>query len=192
MALALEQKDRFTWADTLTWDTKERVELIYGEPFFMSAPLRIHQEVSIAIETQLSAFLAGKPCRMYHAPFDVRLFAKTTDRPEDVDTVVQPDICVVCDSSKLDKYGCAGAPDFIIEILSDSTRRHDRHTKFRLYEKAAVREYWVVDTDNRAVQVCLFDGIRYDMPDLYLNSPQLPVSVLDGCVIDFAKVFEGI
>lgn len=94
---------------------------------------------------------------MYPAPFGVRLFEQNGERPEDVDTMVELDISVVCDRGKIDKYGCKGAPDLIIEVLSPSTRRHDRLVKLNLYQRAGVQEYWMVDPDNQSVQVFTLD-----------------------------------
>jgi Uma2 family endonuclease len=109
---------RYTYADYLTWQIDEMVELIKGRVFRNSAaPRRIHQEISGKVFTRLFNFLEGKECGVYSAPFDVRLPVKSK-RDEDIDTVIQPDICVVCDKSKLDEMGCIGAPDLIIEILS--------------------------------------------------------------------------
>ena len=105
MALPAE-KTRYTFADVLSWDEDERIEIIDGEAFMMATPSRIHQEISGELFRQLANFLEGKQCRVYPAPFGVRLFARDGDGPEDVDTLVEPDISVVCDRSKLDQHGC--------------------------------------------------------------------------------------
>ena len=157
MALPAE-KTRYTFADVLSWDEDERIEIIDGEAFMMATPSRIHQEISGELFRQLANFLEGKQCRVYPAPFGVRLFARDGDGPEDVDTLVEPDISVVCDRSKLDQHGCKGAPEMVIEILSPSTLRHDRLVKLNLYDQAGVLEYWIVDPQNRAVQVFRRDG----------------------------------
>ena len=153
MALPAE-KERYTFADVLAWGEDERIELVDGEAVMMApAPSRVHQEVSGEIFRQLANYLEGKKCKVYHAPFDVRPFEKDGDSPEDVDTVVEPDITVVCDRDKLDDHGCKGAPDMVVEILSPSTQRHDRLVKLGLYQRAGVREYWIVSPEERAVQV---------------------------------------
>ena len=152
------QKARYTFADCLTWDERERIEIIDGEAFMMAAPSRIHQEICFEIGRQLGNYLEGKPCKVYPAPFGVRLFEQDGDRPEDVDTMVEPDLSVVCDRSKLDKYGCKGAPDMVIEVLSPSTQRHDQLVKLNLYQQAGVQEYWIVDPENRTVRVLLQTG----------------------------------
>ena len=142
--MPLLKEDRYTLADALTWDKRERIELIDGAPVMMAPPLRLHQEIITALLAQLYNYLEGKKCKVYPAPFAVRLFERADDRPEDVDTMVGPDLSVVCDPGKLDDIGCKGAPDLIIEVLSPSTQCHDRLTKYNLYERAGVPEYWIV------------------------------------------------
>lgn len=185
------EKEQYTFADCLAWDENERIEIIDGEAFLMAAPSSNHQEISMEISRQLANFLEGKPCRVYPSPFDVRLFEKDGDDPEDVDTVVEPDISVVCDRSKIDIRGCKGAPDLIVEILSPSSLRKDRLVKLRLYQRARVREYWIVDPENRTVQVFLLDntGILHPHED-YGREDVAKVNVLDGCFIELKKVFS--
>lgn len=190
MALPKE-KARYTFADYLTWDENERIEIIGGEAFLMAAPSSKHQEISMEISRQLANFLVGKPCRVYPAPFNVRLFEKDGDAPEDVNTVVEPDISVICDRSKIDARGCKGAPDLIVEILSPSSLRNDRLVKLRLYQRAGVREYWIADPENKTVQVFLLNsnGILYLHED-YGQEDVAKVNVLDGCFIELDKVFS--
>lgn len=186
-----EEKARYTFADYLTWDENERIEIIGGEAFLMAAPSSKHQEISMEISRQLANFLVGKPCRVYPAPFNVRLFEKDGDAPEDVDTVVEPDISVICDRSKIDARGCKGAPDLIVEILSPSSLRNDRLVKLRLYQRTGVREYWIADPENKTVQVFLLNsnGILYPHED-YGQENVAKVNVLDGCFIELDKVFS--
>ena len=189
MALPAE-KTRYTFADVLSWDEDERIEIIDGEAFMMATPSRIHQEISGELFRQLANFLEGKQCRVYPAPFGVRLFARDGDGPEDVDTLVEPDISVVCDRSKLDQHGCKGAPEMVIEILSPSTLRHDRLVKLNLYDLAGVLEYWIVDPQNRAVQVFRRDGgAALRICEEYGHTQVAKVSVLDGCFLELSKVF---
>ena len=189
MALPAE-KTRYTFADVLSWDEDERIEIIDGEAFMMATPSRIHQEISGELFRQLANFLEGKQCRVYPAPFGVCLFARDGDGPEDVDTLVEPDISVVCDRSKLDQHGCKGAPEMVIEILSPSTLRHDRLVKLNLYDQAGVREYWIVDPQNRAVQVFRRDGgAALRICEEYGHTQVAKVSVLDGCFLELSKVF---
>ena len=189
MALPAE-KTRYTFADVLSWDEDERIEIIDGEAFMMATPSRIHQEISGELFRQLANFLEGKQCRVYPAPFGVRLFARDGDGPEDVDTLVEPDISVVCDRSKLDQHGCKGAPEMVIEILSPSTLRHDRLVKLNLYDQAGVLEYWIVDPQNRAVQAFRRDGgAALRICEEYGHTQVAKVSVLDGCFLELSKVF---
>ena len=185
------KKEHYTFADILAWEGNERVEIINGEIFLMASPFRVHQEISGELFRQLANFLEGEKCRVYAAPFAVRLFEKDGDNPEDVDTMVEPDITVVCDKDKLDKHGCKGAPDMVIEILSPSTRRHDRLVKLGLYQQAGVREYWIVDPENKSVQVFLQDGSSFlKIHEDYGREDIAKVNVLDGCFIELSKVFS--
>lgn len=189
MALQAENR-RYTFADVLTWDESDRIEIINGEAFMMAPPSRIHQKIVSELNRQLGNYLKEKKCEVYPAPFGVRLFEEDGDCPEDVDTMVEPDISVVCDPGKLDDHGCKGAPDLIIEILSPSTRRHDRMTKFNLYQRAGVREYWIVDPEYKSVQVFAQDGggsLR--ISEEYGRGDVARVNVLEGCFIDLGKVF---
>lgn len=183
-------KTRYTFADCLTWGENERIEIIDGEAVMMSPPSRTHQEISGALFAQLYNFLDGKKCRVYAAPFAVRLFEKDGEASEDVDTMVEPDLSVVCDSDKLDDHGCKGAPDLVIEILSPSTRRHDRLVKLGLYQRAGVREYWIVDPEYKSVQVFTLDGSSsLRIFEDYGQEDVARVNVLEGCFIDLSKVF---
>jgi len=188
MTQPLRENERYTYADYCTWDDSERWELIDGVPYSMSpAPATVHQRISIAIVGQLYGFLRGKTCEVFHAPFDVRLNAAG----DDDDTVVQPDIVVVCDSSKLDGKGCNGAPDIVIEILSPATARLDKMLKFNKYLRAGVREYWIVDPDTKTVSTYILKNGEY-MARAYGDADTVPVYVLEGCRIDLQGVFAGV
>jgi len=185
---ALKKESRYyTYADYCTWDDDARYELINGESYLMSpAPTTAHQEISVELLKQLSNFLTGKPCKVFHAPVDVRLDADKAD-----DTVVQPDILVVCDLSKLDGKSVRGAPDFIIEILSPSSYRRDLFIKLNKYMQAGVREYWVVNPEIRAVSAhILKDGV-YMISAYGDENEAVPVHVLEGCVINLKEIFKG-
>lgn len=184
------KKARYTFADCLSWEENERIEIINGEAVMMAPPSRTHQEISGALFAQLYNFLDGKKCRVYAAPFAVRLFEREGEAPEDVDTMVEPDLSVVCDSNKLDKHGCKGAPDLVIEILSPSTRRHDRLIKLGLYQRAGVREYWIVDPENKAVQVFLQDDGSLKIHEDYGREDVAKVNVLSGCFVELSRVFS--
>jgi len=175
---------RYTYTDYSKWDDDQRWELVDGVPYMMSAPSRWHQEISSNLHGILYNLLKGKPCTVYSAPFDVRLNADTHDN-----TVVQPDILVICDSEKLDDAGCKGAPDFIIEILSPSTSGRDRFLKFDLYRQAGVREYWIVEIDAKKVSAHILSNADY-ITRIYSETDTAPISVLENCMIDLAEVFN--
>jgi len=178
------ENERYTYADYCKWDDSERWELIDGVPYAMApAPTQQHQEISSEIHRQLANFLKGKPCKVFHAPFDVRLNADGKD-----DTVCQPDLLVVCDSAKLDGKCCNGAPDLVIEILSPSTARLDRMVKFQQYLRAGIPEYWIVDPETKTVQVCILQGGVY-VAHMYADTDITQVAVLEGCTISLPDVF---
>ncbi|GHU61219.1 hypothetical protein AGMMS49983_00550 [Clostridia bacterium] len=183
--MPLPKEEYFTYADYLTWSDDVRYELVEGAPYMMSpGPNRIHQKISGLLLRQLGNYLEGKSCEVYAAPFDVRLNANEED-----DTVVQPDILVVCDPSKLDDKACVGAPDLIAEILSSSTYRHDRTTKFRLYEKYGVKEYWIVNPDTATVEKYVLKNGQY-VRSFDDDEYRVRVEVLDDCIVDFTSVFK--
>lgn len=128
----LAEKTQYTFADFLSWNENELIEIINGEAFMMATPSSRHQEICFEIGRQLGNFLEGKTCKVYPAPFGVRLFEQAKDTPEQVNTVVEPDISVICDRNKIDKRGCKGAPDLVIEVLSPSTQRMDQLIKLNL------------------------------------------------------------
>ena len=189
--MPLPQGKYYTLADVLCWDDRERWELIDGVPLMMAPPARIHQKIVSEINRQLGNYLKGKKCEVYPAPFAVRLFEENGDLPERVDTLVEPDISVICDPSKLDDIGCKGAPDFIIEILSSSSLRHDRVTKFNLYRQTGVKEYWIVDPNNKTVETYILENGYYVAQERAFEDKTLKVNVLEGCVIDLKDVFGG-
>ena len=188
MAIPAE-KARYTFADILAWDENERAEIIDGEAVMMAPPSVGHQRVSREIFYQLTSYLKGKTCEVFAAPFGVRLFEQDGDSPEDVDTMVEPDISVICEKSKLDEHGCKGAPDMVVEILSPSTQRHDRFTKFSLYQRAGVREYWIVDPDSGVAQSFILEDGRYSVKEFGAAGDKMKVNVLEDCVIDLSEVF---
>jgi len=145
----LDLNKTYTYADYLNWQFQERVELIKGFINKMNpAPSRKHQQVSSNIHGIFHNILKGKSCNLFHAPFDVRL--PIPNKTKDT-TVVQPDICIICDESKLDDKGCKGAPDLIVEIISAGNAKHDADTKFKLYEEAGVKEYWMVYPEEKNI-----------------------------------------
>ena len=181
----LPEIERYTYEDYYAWDDGKRYELIDGAVRLMSpAPAPKHQAVQGGIFSQLDTFLNGRRCAVFQAPFDVRLNPDGAD-----DTVVQPDILVVCDLSKIDKRGLKGAPDMIVEITSPSTASYDRVTKFNKYLEAGVLEYWIVDPDSKSVAACVLKDGNYIIK-AYGESDEAPVSVLEGCVIKLSQAFD--
>ena len=183
MGLALRKEKHYTYADYLQWPDETRYELIDGEAFLMSpAPLVEHQEVAGEVFRQLANQLDGQPCRPYIAPVDVRLPRKD-EADAAIDTVVQPDILVVCDPRKIDRRGVRGAPDWVLEVLSPSTAAHDQIAKRRTYERAGVREYWLVHPGDRTLTVYLLDNGQYGRPEIYELKDATPIGVLPGVSI---------
>ena len=190
MSALKKEKKKYTYSDYCKWDDGKRWELIEGIPYAMSpAPARKHQRILGKLYLLFGNFLKNKQCEIYPAPFDVRLNGKDED-----DTVVQPDISVICDRSKLNDKGCVGAPDLIIEILSPSTARKDRIKKFNQYQKAGVAEYWIVDPDTESVQVHLLNEQGQYVTFAYENDADfetlVPVNILEGLVINLQEVFS--
>lgn len=147
----LDLNGSYTYADYLQWRFNERVELLKGKIFKMSpAPNRSHQHISLRVTRKLDNFFVATKCSLYVAPFDVRL-VKTKLNDEKVVTVVQPDLCVICDENKLDEKGCNGAPDLIVEILSPGNSKKEMGIKFDLYEENGVKEYWIVEPAEKAI-----------------------------------------
>ena len=150
----------YTYADYLMWKIKDRLELLKGKIFQMGAPSLTHQTVSMNFSRLLSNYFYKTPCKLFAAPFDVRL-AKKGEKDNEVYTVVQPDLCVVCDADKLDERGCWGAPDLIIEILSPGNSKKEMLNKYELYEEAGVREYWVVRPDYKEITQFVLENNKY-------------------------------
>jgi len=192
MELLLDLKKRYTYADYLTWADDKARELMDGFIRMMSpAAGSIHQEVCGNVFANLHHFIKrnrGK-CKVFPAPFDVRLPKNGEKADGQIYNVVQPDICVVCDLSKIDKKGCLGAPDLVVEIQSFSTAKYDLNEKFNLYEASGVREYWVVYPYEEGIEVFLLqpDG-KYDEGTKY-DKGKIPVHIFDGYEIDFKDIF---
>ena len=183
MGLALRKEKHYTYADYLTWPDDARYELIDGEAFLMApAPLIEHQEVAGDVYHQLRNQLDGKPCRPYIAPVDVRL-PRADEADAAIDTVVQPDVLVVCDPGKVDRRGVRGAPDWVLEVLSPSTAAHDQIAKRRTYERAGVREYWLVHPGDRTLTVYVLENGQYGRPEIYELKDATPIGVLPGVSI---------
>lgn len=185
----LPQEQCYTYADLLEWDDNVRYELYSGVPVAQASPSDTHQDIAGEIYFQLKSYLRGKACKVYYAPFDVRLFEEEGEGPEEVDFVLQPDLMVVCDQNKVDRHGIHGAPDLVVEVLSPGTARYDKIIKLGLYQRAGVPEYWVVDPVSRCVSVYLIKNGVYRSPAVYDASSSVPVHVLDACQVDLSTVF---
>lgn len=187
-AMAARKLERvYTYKDYLTWDDDIRCELIDGVVYNMAAPSIRHQDAVGEVFTQLKSYLKGKKCKPYVSPVDVRLNA---DKPfKRDDTVVQPDVIVLCDPSKIDnrERSINGAPDLVVEVLSQSTVYKDRALKFKKYQEAGVREYWIVDIDGRVVEVYAFEENPL-IRTIYSADEPVPVRILDGCEINLTDV----
>jgi Uma2 family endonuclease len=193
---ALTPTEHFTYRHYRTWPDSERWEIIDGRAWAMSpAPKMRHQEIVGRLFFSLKSFLQKKPCRVFVAPFDV-LFPKSDEPDDEIDNVVQPDIVVFCDKSKLTERGARGAPDLAIEVLSPSTSKKDQHEKFELYESRGVREYWVVDP--AAWSMCVYRLTpkgEYDegeLRDRLGDISPIASSVIEGFTIDPPELFADL
>ena len=187
----IKLEEKYNYADYLTWtDENERWEIIEGEAYMMSpAPRRKHQKISGKLFLEFGKYLEEKNCEVYSAPFDVRFGKNVND--EDIETVVQPDISVICDKNKLDDKGCIGAPDLIVEILSPSTASRDKIEKLNLYEKYEVKEYWIVEPLDETIMIFKLqkDG-KYGRPDIYsVESEDIKVGIFEDLKINVGEVF---
>ena len=182
----LDLNKTYTYADYLSWKFTERVELLWGKVFKMSpAHSTNHQWISSILLRELSGFLKESPCFIFHAPFDLYLNISGGES----DSVVQPDIVVVCDQKKLDEKGCQGVPDLVIEILSKSSVKKDLKYKLKLYEEARVPEYWVVDPVNCLVQVFTLENGQYQLHRPLTYEDSIQSKVIKGLTLDLKEVF---
>jgi Uma2 family endonuclease len=192
-AIYINRSKLYTYADYLTWEDGRRRELIDGVVYdLFSAPMAIHAKISTKLAMFVGWFIhkrKGK-CQVFHAPFDVRFPKNGETADNEIDSNVQPDICVVCDPAKLDIRGCIGAPDLIVEVLSPSTRKKDMTIKFNLYERSGVREYWVIDPPQKTLTVYLLqENGKFDAGTIYKKG-KAPVAIFEGLKIDLKKLFE--
>jgi len=181
----------YTYADYLQWTFDDRLEILKGKLFKMTpAPSRIHQRLSGVIFNRMFQFLKGQPCQVYFAPFDVRLSRKNAAN-EAVTTVFQPDICVICDLSKLDDRGCVGAPDIVVEILSPGNNKKELRNKYEIYEEAGVLEYWIIwPLEKTFLKYTLNEAGKYTASRVLTLGDEVTTPVLPGFVLDLEEVFE--
>lgn len=192
MITSIDQLDlnkTYSYADYLKWQFDECVELIRGKIVRMSpAPSSYHQTVSLNLSLVLGNYLKRQNCKLFVAPFDVRLIRVENDT--EVKTVVQPDLCIICDTTKIDERGCLGAPNLIIEILSPATSKKDVRDKFDLYEEAGVKEYWIVSPTDHIVDVFILKDSKYVFVKKYAENDLVPVNIFDNFSIDLKDIFE--
>lgn len=183
----------YSYADYLTWEIDEMVELIKGKVFrsAAAAPRRKHQEVAGLLFSKILQHLEGKNCKVFIAPFDVRL-PVNSKKNEDIFTVVQPDICVVCDRSKLDEAGCLGAPDLIVEVLSPGSNKKELKNKYEVYEESEVQEYWIIHPSEETLVIYnLIEG-KYQPSKLFSHGDIIKSNVIHGFELDLEEFFSNI
>lgn len=187
MSLAKEQH-AYSYRDYLNWNEEKRIEIIDGQMYMQVALSRRHQEILSELHRQIANYLVGKTCKVYPAPFEVRL--ETIDIPEQIINVFEPDLSIICDPNKLDDRGCKGAPDWIVEITSPSTARVDKIKKFNKYEEAGVKEYWIIEPEENIVSVfTLGNNNRYGRPEMYAGDDKIIVKTLEGLEINLEMMF---
>ena len=186
----LDLEKQYTYADYYGWNFEERVELIKGKVFpFGVTPNQLHQWIAGKIHFQLGNFLRKKPWKVFFAPFDVRLPRKSNN-DEDIITVLQPDLCVICDKAKLaDIRGCLGAPDIVVEILSPSNSTKELKYKYEVYEEAGVKEYWVVFPQEKTMLVYTLVNGSFTSSRLMVAGDVVTSSVLPGFSMDIEELF---
>lgn len=183
---------RYTYADYLTWEMDVMVELIKGKVFKrdVAAPRMSHQKVSVRLTSVFFNFLHGKSCQVFHAPFDVRLPVKSKKNQE-IDTVVQPDLCVVCDPDKLDEAGCIGAPDLVVEILSPGNNKIELKNKYEIYEEVGVKEYWVIHPNEQTLLIYTLVSGKYQSSRLFVSGDTVNSECIEGFQLNLEEIFEG-
>jgi len=188
----LDFSKTYSYADYLQWTFEDRLELIKGKIFRMSpAPAPAHQLLSWKIAGELYNNLKNKPCKAYPAPFDVRLARKSENEDKKILTVVQPDICIICDPSKVDTRGCTGAPDIVIEILSHGNNQKELRNKYEVYEESGVTEYWIVSPQDKTfLKYTLIEG-SYQPSRLYTIGDVITTPILPGFELNLEIIFEG-
>lgn len=194
MITSLDQLDlnaRYTYADYLKWHTEEYVELIRGKIFRMAAPSSNHQYISMNLSFKIRGYLSKSPCAVFASPFDVRLPHYSEKKNKEIMTVVQPDICVICDKSKIDAKGCLGAPDLIIEILSQGNTKKEMKDKYSIYEESGVKEYWIIYPGEKSMmRFVLNEQGKYIGLQPLTEDDTVTTPILPGLEISLMEVFE--
>ena len=182
----------YTYADYLQWKFEERLELFRGKIFKLSAPNTRHQDISRNILVPIALFLKKKSCKVFAAPFDVRLPVKNKKKDDEITTVVQPDICVICDETKIDSRGCCGAPDLMVEILSPGNSKKEIRLKHELYEEAGVKEYWIVNpVEENIVVFILNEERKFCGLKMYASGDTIESLAVSGLKINLNEIFTN-
>jgi len=184
---------RYSYADYLTWEIDEMVEIIKGKVFrtAAAAPRMKHQQIVLRLGSAFLHYLENKPCEAFIAPFDVRLPVKSK-KNEDIFTVVQPDICVVCDRSKLDEAGCVGAPDLIVEVLSPGNNKKELQNKYEVYEETGIQEYWIIFPSEEALIINTLVNGKYVPSRLFTRGDIVKSECISDFKVDLEDFFEKI
>ena len=188
----LDLNGTYSYADYLTWKFEQAVELIKGRILPMAAPSSRHQRISWQLTGTFFNTFKNKQCRAFAAPFDVRLFDKTKSikANKDVFTVVQPDMCIICDLSKIDVNGCNGAPDMVIEILSPGNSKKEMRIKKSLYEENQIQEYWIVDPERETIHQFILNAQNlYDNPMIYVSGEIATCAIFQDLLVPLDEVF---
>jgi len=184
--------EHFTWADYLQWPDEQRCEIIDGQIYDMTpAPGTSHQELLMNLAARIYEYLKDKPCKIFVAPFDVRLAEKKENR-NSCSNVVQPDISIICDQKKIDEKGCAGAPDLIVEILSASTASKDQVKKRRLYERHGVKEYWLIHPIERYAHIYALKDGAYELIGVFDDEATLESQLFTGLAVKMTEILPVI
>ena len=188
----LDLNGSYTYSDYLLWQFQERVELIKGKILKMSpAPSRIHQRISWSLTREIDKAFHKTSCGMYAAPFDVRLVNyKKSTADNQIISVVQPDLCVICDEAKLDSKGCIGAPDLIIEIVSPGNSKKEMDIKFDLYEENEVREYWIVNPTDEAIYIYVLENGKFIGRKPLTTDNELHSPTFENLVFPVKNIFD--
>jgi Uma2 family endonuclease len=186
-----QKVEKYSYADYLSWTDERRYEIINGVVYDMNAPSRLHQEYVVEFVRLFANFFADKPCKVYVAPFDVRLPRKSK-RDKDIYNVVQPDISIVCDNEKLDDKGCIGAPDMIIEVISPTTSSRDNILKRALYEKAGVKEFWLLHSIDQLLTVYRLGKNGYTKPEIYDAYAEVAPGIFPELKIDLKTILNPV
>lgn len=183
----------YTYADYLTWRFEQTVELIKGKVCKMSpAPKTNHQRISRNLNEFFINYFRKHECEFFYAPFDVRLpdKQKSATANKDIHTVVQPNLCIICDKNKIDQLGCIGAPDLIVEILAKGNSKKEIRVKYNLYQESGVREYWIADPEYQTVHVFYADkNEKYQLSKIYLNDETLQSVIFPDLKVELQQVF---